>query len=92
MQYIVLIAIVRLLVVCVSTTCVISLENLCRMTQRFCLGRQVYLRRFGGLSLIGLELLASLHFHGAVNDTVWCERLQTLDLHNNHLRINERLE
>lgn len=43
-------------------------------------------RWFGCLCLVGLEFLASLHLHGAVDNPVGSQRLQSLHLHDHHLR------
>lgn len=40
----------------------------------------------GGFSLVRLQLLSSLHLHGAVNDPVRSHRLQTLNLHDHNLK------
>lgn len=40
---------------------------------------------FGGFCLVCLQLVAPLHLHGAVNDPVWSQRLQPLNLHDHHL-------
>lgn len=45
----------------------------------------ITVHRFGGFSLIRLQLVAPLHLHGAVNDPVWSQRLQSLNLHDHHL-------
>lgn len=44
-----------------------------------------HLRWLGCLRLVSLELLASLHLHGAVNNPVRSQRLQPLHFHDHHL-------
>lgn len=43
------------------------------------------LRWLGCFRLVSLELLSSLHFHGAVDNPVGSQRLQPLHLHDHHL-------
>lgn len=43
------------------------------------------LRWLGCLCLVGLEFLASLHLHGAVDNPVWSQRLQPHHFHDHHL-------
>lgn len=45
----------------------------------------------GSFSLVRLQLLSSLHLHGAVNNPVWSDRLQTLDLHDHNLKTPEEV-
>lgn len=44
-----------------------------------------HLRGLGCLCLVCLELLASLHLHGAVDNPIGSQRLQPLHFHDHHL-------
>lgn len=48
----------------------------------------LHIHWFGGFSLVRLQLVSSFHLHGAVNYSVWSQRLQTLNLHYHHLKNN----
>lgn len=47
------------------------------------------LRWLGCFCLVGLEFLASLHLHGAVDNPVRSQRLQPLHFHDHHLRSTD---
>lgn len=42
--------------------------------------------------MVRLEFLASFHLHGAVDDAVRSERLQTLNFHDHDLRVQVRMQ
>lgn len=46
-------------------------------------------RWLGRLCLVGLEFLASLHLHGAVDNPVGSQGLESLHLHDHHLRSRD---